>query len=159
MGSGKSTVGRALAEEIGWNFVDLDDEIQRCESMTIPQIFDQRGEPEFRSIESNMLCQFVKAIECGRPHVLSLGGGAILSDANFTLVSNNGVTVWLDCPLETIERRIAGCEDRPLARDPARLRELYKERRPAYRRADFHIKVETDDPQVTVKQILEFPLF
>jgi shikimate kinase len=159
MGSGKSTVGRALADEIGWNFVDLDEEIQRRESMTIPQIFDQRGEKEFRSIESSMLGQYVRAVECGSPHVVSLGGGAFLSDANFTLLSNNGVTVWLDCPLEIIERRIAGCEHRPLARDIGRLRELFRERQPAYRRADFHIKVETDDPSVTVKQILEFPLF
>jgi shikimate kinase len=159
MGSGKSTVGRALAEEIGWRFVDLDEEIERRESLSIPEIFDQRGEPEFRALESGMLREFVRAIACGRPHVLSLGGGAFLSEENFTLVSNNGVSVWLDCPLETIERRIAGCANRPLARDPGRLRELYHQRRPGYSRADFHVTVATDDALAIVRHLLELPLF
>src|SRR4051794_16672137 len=78
MGSGKSTVGRALAEELGWRFVDLDQEIEQSQGMSVSEIFEQRGEPAFREIETAALRQQVKAIECGRPHVVALGGGAFL---------------------------------------------------------------------------------
>ena len=119
MGTGKSTVGRVLADDVGWKFVDLDDEIERQEGLTVPQIFDQRGEQAFRDLESAMLAKFVKLVQCGRPHVISLGGGAFLSDHNFTLVTNNGVSVWLDCPLDVVERRVAGSEATPVRYRPA----------------------------------------
>jgi shikimate kinase len=159
MGSGKTTVGRALADEIGWSFVDLDVEIERRAELTIPEIFDQRGEPAFRDLESALLKQYVRSIECGRPHVLSLGGGAFLSPPNVELVVNNGVSLWLDCPLDTIEQRVAGSNHRPLARDPVKMRELYEARREGYSRADYRVEIRTDDPLVVVKQILELPLF
>src|SRR6516165_10528971 len=107
MGSGKSTVGRALAEELGWGFSDLDEEIESAEGVTIAEIFDQRGEEEFRRVESEALAHCVKSIKSGRPQVVSLGGGAFLDEHNFNLVSHNGVSIWLDCPFETIERRVA----------------------------------------------------
>jgi shikimate kinase len=159
MGSGKSTVGRLLADEIGWNFIDLDEEIERSQGTAITEIFERQGEAAFRRMESAALCQRVRAIECGKPHVISLGGGAFLSEENFNLVSNNGVTIWLDCPLETIERRVAGFTHRPLARDPARLRELFEARRPGYSRADYRVQVDGDDAQATVRRILQLPLF
>ena len=159
MASGKSTVGRALADEIGWGFVDLDAEIERREEMSVAEIFEERGEQAFRELESALLKQLVRDIECGRPHVLSLGGGAFLSEHNIALVLNNGVSMWLDCPMETVERRLAGVAGRPLARDPVKLRELYEARRPAYGRADYRVEIQTDDAQTIVKQILELPLF
>jgi shikimate kinase len=159
MASGKSTVGRVLAEEIGWPFHDLDEEIERREGATIPEIFEQRGEEAFRKAETATLGEFVRAVECGRPHVISLGGGAFLSEENFQLVSANGVSVWLDCSLPMVERRLAGTEHRPLARDPARLRELFHARRPGYSRADYRIEVQNDDAAATVSRILELPLF
>ena len=78
MGSGKSTIGRLLAERIGWHFVDLDAEIEAAQSMSILEIFETRGEAEFRRFERETLRQHVRAIECGRPAVLALGGGAIV---------------------------------------------------------------------------------
>jgi shikimate kinase len=159
MGSGKSTIGRALAEELGWNFMDLDEEIERREGVAISTIFEQRGEPEFRRIESDALRHAVRAVQHGRPHVISLGGGAFLSQENFELVANHGITVWLDCPLPIIERRVAAAVHRPLARDPDRLRKLFALRRPGYARAEYRIAIEDDDVSAAVAQILALHLF
>ncbi len=159
MGSGKSTVGRSLAEELGWGFADLDEDIEKREGMSISQIFDIRGEAEFRRAETAALQERVRSIECGRPCVIALGGGAFLSDANFEIVSNNGVSVWLDCPFSTVERRLAGYAHRPLARDPEKLQELFALRRVHYERADYCITVDNDDASVTTAKILKLPLF
>lgn len=159
MGSGKSTVGRTLAEELGWDFADLDQDIEQREGMPISQIFDSRGEAEFRQAETAALRERVRSVEGGRPCVIALGGGAFLSEENFQMVSNNGVTVWLDCSLATVERRLAGCGHRPLARDPEKLRELFAVRRAGYERADYCIAVEDDDAAATAAKILALPLF
>ncbi len=159
MGSGKSTIGRALADELGWSFIDLDEEIEKRESTTIVEIFDQRGEEHFRSIEAEVLYERVRNVQSGRPQVISLGGGAFLSDDNFELVSNNGVTIWLDCEFSHIERRIAGQTHRPLARDPEHLRRLFDARRDGYSRADFRVEVVDDDTRSAVARILALPLF
>jgi shikimate kinase len=159
MGSGKSTVGRALARELGWSFVDLDEEIERREGTPISNIFEQHGEAAFRRMESDALKERVRAVERGEPQVIALGGGAFVSDPNYTLLSNNGVSVWLDCPIEIVERRVRGFRHRPLARDPQRMRELYDARRAAYARADYTIPIEGDDARETVARILALPLF
>jgi shikimate kinase len=159
MGSGKSTVGRALAEELGWRFLDLDEEIERKHGTAITSIFEQHGEPKFRQIESAALHDTVRTVQAGRPQVISLGGGAILSEENFELVTNNGITLWLDCPLGIIERRVAGATHRPLARDPHRLRELFEVRRPGYARADYRIEIADDDAVAAVARIMALPLF
>ena len=159
MGSGKSTVGRALADELGWPFVDLDEEIERQQGRTITEIFDSRGEQEFREVETEALRKCVRTVQSGHPRVVSLGGGAFLRNENLELVSDNGVTVWLDCPLPIIERRIAGFSHRPLARDPNHLRHLYEVRREGYARADYRVEIENDDAAIAVTRILALPLF
>ena len=159
MGSGKSTVGRALAEELGWGFADLDEDIEKHEGMSISRIFETRGESEFRKAETAALRERVRSIERGKPCVVALGGGAFLSEENFEIVSNNGVSVWLDCPFSTVERRLAAFEHRPLARDPEKLRELFAVRRAAYERADYCVPVENDDAAGTAAKILALPLF
>src|SRR5262249_5737439 len=125
MGSGKSTVGQVLAAQLGWHFLDLDDEIERVQGATISEIFDQKGEPPSREVESAALRDCVRTIQRGRPQVVSLGGGAFLNPQNCDLLIHNGVTIWLDCPLDVIERRVGADGHRPLARDPERLRGLY----------------------------------
>jgi len=159
MGCGKSTVGSALADELGWTFIDLDEEIERREGTTIAEIFDQRGEAAFREIESAVLRDRVRDIQTGRPQIVSLGGGALLSEENFELVSNNGVTIWLDCEFSHIQRRIAGQTHRPLARDPEQLRKLFEARRAGYARADYRVEVVDDDTRGAVARILALPLF
>ena len=123
MGCGKSTVGRALADELGWSFFDLDHEIEGDSGSTISEIFDRQGEEIFRALEASALAKRVKAVQSGRPQVIALGGGALMSDKNFELISNHGVMVWLDAPFEVIQKRVAAESHRPLARDPQRSEE------------------------------------
>jgi shikimate kinase len=158
MGCGKSTVGLSLAHELGWHFLDLDEEIERAEGSTIVEIFDARGEEEFRRMESAALARCVRTVQHGKPHIVSLGGGAFLSDENFRLVSENGVSIWLDCPLPTIEKRLAASNHRPLARDPERLRLLFHSRRGSYARAEHRIEISSDDAAAAVGQILALSL-
>ena len=159
MGCGKSTVGRALADELGWSFFDLDDEIEGDSGSSISEIFDRDGEEIFRTLEASALAKRVKAVQSGRPQVIALGGGALMSDKNFELISNHGVMVWLDTPFEVIEKRVAGESHRPLARDPKKLRELFEIRSPRYALADFRVEAPEEDAMSTVRRILELPLF
>jgi len=158
MASGKSTVGRHLAERLGWSFFDLDHEIESAERTTIGEIFDTRGESEFRRIESQILNQHVAWIEHGRPAVVALGGGAFVAPENRELVMSHGVTVWLDCPFEIVRRRLDLATHRPLARDPAQFAALYQARKEIYRLADMHIPIAGDDPELAVAAILAHPL-
>jgi shikimate kinase len=158
MGSGKSTVGNLVAYELGWSFVDLDYEIEAAQHMSITQIFDLRGEAEFRRIETEMIHQKLRLVQCGRPMVMALGGGAFAQDVNYELLEENGVTIWLDCPLEVVRERIGGADNRPLARDPHAMQELFDQRRDAYARADFRIDA-WQEPNAVCTAILELPIF
>jgi shikimate kinase len=158
MASGKSTVGRRLANQLGWSFFDIDDEIERAERTSIASIFDTRGEAEFRRIEASIIAQHVRWIERGRPAVLALGGGAFTEAANRDLLLQNGLAIWLDCPLEVVKHRVAQASHRPLARDPEKFAALYHARRECYALADLRVAIESDDPAVTVETILAHPL-
>jgi shikimate kinase len=158
MASGKSTVGRHLADQLGWSFFDTDEEIEKAEKATIASIFDTRGEAEFRRIESLVLEQHVRWIERGRPAVLALGGGAFARPDNRDLVLGHGIAIWLDCPLDVVKRRVSQATHRPLARDPEKFAELYHARRDCYSLADLHVPIESDDPAVTVRTILAHQL-
>jgi shikimate kinase len=158
MASGKSTVGRLLAQRLGWSFFDIDEEIEAAEGTTIAEIFDTRGEAEFRRIETGIIGRHVRRIERGSPAVLALGGGAFAAQANRDLLRNNGVTVWLDCPFEVVERSVALAAHRPLARDPRQFASLYQARREVYAQADVRVPIESDDPAGVVEAILTHPL-
>lgn len=158
MGSGKSTIGRLLAHRLGWSFFDTDNEIEAAEKTTVAEIFDHRGEAEFRRIESDILRQHARWIEHGRPAVLALGGGAFAQPENRGLLQDRGVSIWLDCPFDVIQRRVAQATHRPLARDPEKFAALYQARREAYSLADIHVAIASDDPVVAVETILRHPL-
>jgi shikimate kinase len=158
MGCGKSTVGRALGEELGWRFVDLDADIEKAEATPIAQIFEERGEPAFRLLEAAALRSVVRKVECGQPHIVALGGGAYAQENNVQILADKGVSIWLDCPFEMVQRRVAGDEARPLARDPEKFRALYEQRRSSYARADHRIEIRGDDCADAVKQILALGL-
>ena len=159
MGCGKSTVGVALADELGWRFFDLDQEIEKAAGESVTGIFEKRGEVAFRACETEALKKRVLNVRTGCPQVIALGGGAFTVQENFELATNHGVTVWLDTPLEVIERRISAETHRPLAHDPGRLRALYEDRRPAYGRADYRIETFDHDAGFIVSRILALPLF
>lgn len=159
MACGKTTVGRLLAEALGWHFVDIDDDIEARAKTSISSIFDTLGEAEFRRQEAAAIGDRVRLIERGKPTIVALGGGAFAQQANHALVSANGVSIWLHCPLEILRRRVAKETHRPLARDPAKFAELYEARLPSYQRADFRIEIDGDDPQPVLAQILNLPMF
>src|SRR5437879_2962816 len=144
MASGKTTIGRRLADELGWSFVDIDEDIENEQGTTIAEIFDTRGEEEFRRIETAAIQRRVHFIERGRPMVVALGGGAFAQHRNFELLEHNGISVWLDCPFAMVAERVGRTSHRPLARDAERFRELYETRRSAYERADFRIEIQGD---------------
>jgi len=159
MASGKSTVGRALASALGWKFSDLDNDIEAEQQRTISQIFALHGEAAFRALETEAIRRKVRQIQSGHPYVVALGGGAFLQPANWELVKNNGITIWLDCSLERINRRLVGDTTRPLAVDPERVAQLLEQRRPAYARADHRVEADSDDVEQITRRILDLPLF
>lgn len=112
-GSGKSTLGKQLALTMKVPFVDLDDEIERSEGMSIPTLFKSKKEDYFRQVESALLVQW-----CGREgdFVMATGGGAPVFFDNLSLMNKSGITIFLDVPASEIARRVAtsGRNDRPL---------------------------------------------
>ncbi|HKZ52070.1 MAG TPA: shikimate kinase [Candidatus Acidoferrales bacterium] len=155
MGSGKTSVGRLLAERLGWGFADLDEEIERRLGRTINQIFAEQGEVYFRRVERQVLEDFLRRAE-QEALVVALGGGTFAQPENVEwLRANGGVTFWLACPVEELIRRCRGMTHRPLFRDPASFRQLYEQRLPHYQRADFCVDADRSDPAQVVEGILK----
>ena len=159
MGSGKTTIGAKLADELGWSFGDLDEDVVRKHNLSISEIFDIHGESGFREIERAALRDRVRAVQAGRPVVLALGGGTFVDSENNRLLSENGVSVWLDCAFERIRTRIGDGSGRPLARDPKRFEQLFHARRAEYSRCDYRVEVDTDDAAIVTAAVMELPLF
>src|SRR5580658_7212392 len=106
MASGKTSIARALADRLGWDFVDLDAEIESAENTTVAEMFESRGEPEFRRIETETIRRVMRRVERGMPSVIALGGGSFVQPANVALLANHGISIWLDCPFDVIAARI-----------------------------------------------------
>ena len=147
MGAGKTTVGRALAAQLGWRFADLDDLIQAREQRSIEQIFQQSGEEAFRSLECLVVKETILTAESG-PLVLALGGGAFIEGPVQESLRRAGIpAVFLDASVEELFRRSEQPEVvRPLRRDPIQFRRLCEQRRPAYLTA--RVRVETEGKEV-----------
>ena len=153
MGCGKSTVGRLLAESLSWDFVDLDEEIERDAQLKIAGIFKKLGEPAFRIMESKALNQQVSKARMGMPRVIALGGGAFAQDANRQIIGAAGISIWLQSSLGQLWERVSENDDRPLAQDRRRFEALYKEREPVYALADFTIAGKSEGPEQVVEAI------
>ena len=159
MASGKTTIGRRLADELGWDFADLDEDIVAAQGAAIVELFDSFGEEEFRKTEHAAMRKRVGQIERGKPMVVALGGGAFVSEVIQEFLIENGITIWLDCPFERVSTRIQGSSHRPLARDPEKFERLYHDRRAAYGKAEYRIEIQSDDPADVVAAILKLPVF
>jgi shikimate kinase len=159
MASGKTTIGAHLARYLGWDFVDVDSEIERSENRTIASIFAEDGEAAFRDRETAAIRRYIDQVQTGHPRVIALGGGAFIQERNFELLKDNGITVWLDCPLDVVNRRLGEDSTRPLARDREKLARLYEDRLPLYSRADFRVPVDTEDAAAVVTRIAALPIF
>jgi shikimate kinase len=152
MGSGKSTVGKILAEKTGMAFVDIDEEIQKKEGMKIKEIFEKKGEKYFRDLEKEEIKRFSRK----RNLVVSTGGGLGADPENMKIMKENGIVVWLDTPLEEVLKRCGDDNNRPLLKQPIdRLRKLFQERKNIYSLAHIHIKTENKVPKLIAEEIME----
>lgn len=154
MGSGKTTVGRVLARYSGYEFVDMDNYIEKTQGMKIPEIFDQYGEPGFRQIETQA-CRDLGATD-GR--VIATGGGALLKEENADALRKNGTIFFLDPPFHSILSRLRASKvPRPviMCKTDAEIRAIYDARIGAYvRNSDVRMTLSAP-PQEFALEILQ----
>ena len=149
MGAGKSTVGRALARLMSWDFVDLDERVVEVEHRSIAAILDASGEPYFRALEAQLLDELR-----GRSRlVVACGGGTYAHEPSRSRIDSMGVAVWLQVPIALALSRCDGGTTRPLLRDPSQAETLYRARLPAYRKAPLRLEAEGISPQEAAERI------
>jgi shikimate kinase len=154
MGAGKTTVGHALARRLRWNFLDLDDVIERREHKSVADIFVSSGESAFRRMESAALTALLQDRQAGSDLILALGGGAFVQKQNRDALNSAGaITVLLEAPVEELRRRCqAEHKVRPLAQQDARFNELFAARRADYALARFTVQtLDKSVEQVTAE--------
>lgn len=154
MGTGKTTVGKVLAQELNYHFFDTDVLIEQVTKQTISQIFLTEGESVFREVESQVLgelCSYKKV-------AIATGGGIILKRENWSYL-HQGLIIWLDVSVELLIERLAEDTTRPLLSETdlrEKLTSLLEQRRSLYAQADIHIVIETDQsPEQIVTKIIE----
>lgn len=151
MGSGKSTVGKILAEKLNMNFIDIDKLIEEKEGMKIKDIFEQKGESYFRELERKQ----IEAIVNQEGLVVSTGGGLGANLDNMNLMKKNGDVIWLDVSLNTVLDRLKNDQDRPLLKQPIeKIKQLFEERKNVYRLANIRINADKKTPSQIVEEIL-----
>jgi len=154
MGSGKSSVGRELANMLQNPFIDLDEYIEKQTGLTITEIFTRQGEGDFRRLETRFLQE---VLHCP-PLIVSTGGGTIISEENRRLMQASGYVVFLDASWETLTERTAASCSRPLLQSPEKtatdnrfrqqkIKDLLNKRKPLYEKC--HLKITTDNLSVS----------
>ena len=154
MGSGKTSTGRPLAQQLGYGFVDADAVIEQAADCSIPEIFERDGEAGFRALESQVL----NAIGQRHSLVVATGGGVVTQQENWGLL-HSGIVVWLDVvPEQLMQRLRADSTVRPLLQtdDPdAALNALLNQRRPLYAEADLTVVIDQETPEAVADGILQ----
>lgn len=153
MGSGKSVVGRRLAKDLNWRFVDTDQRVEEAEGLSVEEIFRRRGEDRFREAERRVL----RAISSVPEQVVATGGGMFVGFDQRALMKRTGTTLWLDAPIEEIRRRLGTGGGRPMwtPGEPRLMRALFEKRRAVYALAEIRIRTSGRTPAVISKEILE----
>ncbi|MBU1936257.1 shikimate kinase [bacterium] len=147
MGAGKSTIGKALAQKLGIQFVDLDRTIEAATSMSVREIFKQKGEDYFRDIESKTLRKTADSV----PSVIALGGGALSRIENLKFIKETGRSIYLRAPVNILIANLRERSERPLiAEEPTeealktKLEALLQKRRENYEACDFVLDINRD---------------
>jgi shikimate kinase len=153
MATGKSSVGRRLAEIVHYDFLDLDIAIEAEAGMSIPEIFSSRGEPEFRALESRMVDRIAEKTGC----VIAAGGGTIVDPQNLDRLQRRGVIVTLTADIPTILQRVGKGDDRPMLGEGDRqekIRVLLQKREHAYSKADIIV----DTSSLSIDEVARYLL-
>jgi shikimate kinase len=147
MGTGKSTIGKLVAAQLGWKFVDGDDAIVRFAGKSIPEIFDSEGEAAFRKYETEVV-QTLASLE---RHVIATGGGALVNPRNLEMFMATGVVICLNAEEATIRQRLGNFAGRPLAPN---WESLLDQRREAYAAIPYQIDTTDKSPTQTAEEVI-----
>jgi len=151
MGTGKSTVGKRLAQLLAWDFVDTDCEIGEVTNLSVTEIFRRHGETRFRSEERVVVARLSQQEQI----VIATGGGTVLNPSNWEALARNGIMIGLHASLEAILSRIGHKNDRPLLKGPKEeIERLWSERQACYAQADFTVDTTEKDIDEVVSEIL-----
>ena len=151
MAAGKTTVARLVAERLGWRAEDIDELIEARERRTVAEIFSKSGEPYFRSVERDILRLLLPLRHC----VVATGGGTFMDPDNRVAINMDGVSVWLDVPLEELVARLPADGRRPLAADRAQMERLFALRQVAYAGAQLRVDARGAQPEAVAERIIE----
>jgi len=154
MGAGKTAIGRKVAALLGLPFVDSDQEIESVSRMTIPELFERYGEPEFRALEQRVIHRM---LESG-PQVLSTGGGAFMNEQTREWIAGRGVSIWLKADIDVLFARVSKKQNRPLLKNPdprGTLERLMNERYPVYALADVTVATREERKEVIVAEVID----
>ena len=153
MGAGKSAIGKLVASELGIPFIDSDHEIERVSRMTIPELFEKYGEPEFRKLENRVIKRLLRS----GPRVLSTGGGAFMNGDTRASIKSAGLSLWLDADLETLWERVIKRDNRPLLKteNPKQtLENLMIARYPTYALSDLAVKSRDVKKDIVAAEVI-----
>jgi len=151
MAAGKTTVARVLAERLGWRAEDVDELIEGRERRPVSEIFARAGEPYFRAVEREIL----KVLLPLRHVVVATGGGTFVEPENRSAINMDGLSVWLDVPIEIVLARLPADGRRPLAADRAQMERLFAARRIAYAAAHLRIDVGTASADEIAERVID----
>ncbi len=153
MGTGKTVVGKALAAELNFSYLDTDDLIEQRAGKTIARIFAEYGEPYFRDLETEV----IRSLAGRQRHVVATGGGCVMRDENWLAMRQAGLVVCLTARPEVIFERTRRETHRPLLQTPnpmARICELLDRRAAFYARADHRVDTSDLTPAQVTRQVL-----
>jgi len=151
MGAGKSTIGKTLAKRLSYAFLDSDPVIEANAARSIPEIFAEKGEAEFRRLEREALRSMIGLTRA----VVALGGGAFVAEENRAILREIGISIWIDCPLDLCWSRVSKETHRPLLKSYPEMASLLERRRPSYEQADLRIETGARPPARVVREIIE----
>jgi shikimate kinase len=154
MGSGKTTIGKRVASMLGINFVDSDAEIEAASRMSIPELFERYGEPEFRDLERRVIRRILRS----GPKVLATGGGAFMNEQTRKAIARAGISVWLNTGLDVLMDRVGRKSNRPLLKtaDPrATMQGLMDMRYPVYALSDFTVISRDEKKEVMAGEVVD----